>query len=133
MAFDKNDPYPCLMVESSSNDIPNLDISGSNSILSSLLQQNYIGEYKSHSAQERQSVSFIEEKLTPLIESALLPLKEKVQFYSVPRHFKQVEIRRELSDFAPLYFWKIFKAFHFYRKDKKEARDAENPYMASSK
>ena len=38
MAFAKDDPYPCLMVESSSNEVPNLDIAGSDLILQSLLK-----------------------------------------------------------------------------------------------
>jgi len=33
MAFDKHDPYPCLVVESSSNEVPNLDIAGCELVL----------------------------------------------------------------------------------------------------
>lgn len=53
MAFDKEDPYPCLMVDSNNNDIQNLDLSGTPQILQKLLASSYIGEYKSHSANER--------------------------------------------------------------------------------
>ena len=38
----------------------------------------------------------------------------------MPRHFKKVEVRREVSDFASSYFWKFFKLFYFYFKDKKQ-------------
>ena len=50
----------------------------------------------------------------------LLPFRTKLNFYSVPRHFKKVEVKREVSDFASSYFWKVYRLVHFYRKDKKE-------------
>jgi hypothetical protein len=43
------------------------------------------------------------------MQQILLPFKSKVQFYSVPRHFKQVEVKKERADFAALYFWKLVK------------------------
>jgi len=42
-------------------------------------------------------------------------------------------VRRELSDFAPLYFWKIFKSFRFYFKDKKVAKEEDNQFLGKSK
>jgi hypothetical protein len=65
-------------------------------------------------------MELIETELSPLLRQIMLPFRAKLQFYSVPRHFKKVEVRREVSDFAGVYYWKLVKLLHFYRKDKKE-------------
>jgi hypothetical protein len=38
MGFDNETPYPCLMVESNQDDVPNLDIGGSNLIFQTLIK-----------------------------------------------------------------------------------------------
>ena len=47
----------------------------------------------------------------------VLPNEELIVIDS-PHPIQQV--RREISDFAGSYYWKMIKLIHFYRKDKKE-------------
>ena len=70
-------------------------------------------------------MELIENELSPLLRQIMLPLRAKFQFYAVPRHFKKVEVRREISDFASSYYWKMIKLIYFYRKDKKEVFDTK--------
>ena len=65
-------------------------------------------------------MDLIESNLSPLLRQMMLPFRAKLQFYSVPRHFKKVEVKREVSDFAGVYYWKLVKLLYFYRNDKKE-------------
>ena len=51
--FEKEDPYPCLMLNSNNEQVQSIDAVGRDGILSTLHKLNYIGEYKSHSANER--------------------------------------------------------------------------------
>ena len=49
----------------------------------------------------------------------MLPFKTKAQFYSVPRHFKAVKMKWEVSDYASLYLTKTRKLISNYLRDKK--------------
>lgn len=120
MGFAKEDPYPCFILESSQPGIPEADLTSSHQILSFLRENNMIGDHKAHSASETQTMDLIENDLAPVLRQMMLPLRAKFQFYSVPRHFKKVELKREVGDFAGQYFWKFVKLVHFYRKDRKE-------------
>ena len=48
---------------------------------------------------------FLETDVRDTMDALLAPLKHKFQYYSVPRHFKQVEVEWEVGDFANRYFW----------------------------
>ena len=121
MGFQKDDPYPCLMIESSDPNIPSADLTGYQEILGFLRDKGFTSDFKSHSAKESQTMGeLIEDQVSPLMQQILLPFKSKVQFYQVPRHFRQVEVKKERADFAALYFWKMVKGLRFYFKDKKE-------------
>ena len=39
--------------------------------------------------------------------------RARIQFYSVPRHFKQVKVQWELRQFAGSYFWKLMKCLRY--------------------
>lgn len=79
MEFDKEDPYPCLMIESSDPGIPNADLASSQSILSFLRESGFIGDHKSHSAKEKQTMEeLVEDQVAPLMEQVMLSFKAKV-------------------------------------------------------
>lgn len=56
MGFQKDDPYPCFILESSQPGIPEADLVSSQQILSFLRENNFIGDHKSHSAAEAQTM-----------------------------------------------------------------------------
>lgn len=125
--FDREEPFPCLYIDSSHEEIPNLEVSSLESILRTLQEKKFIDSHISHSAKEVQTRrEFIEGEVSPLMSAILYPFKQRVQFYSVPRHFKQVEPAWEVSDFIIRYFNRLVKTFYFYNLDRKEA--AENQY-----
>lgn len=53
MGFHNEDPYPCLVVESSLEDMPNLDLSGQEDILQTLIKKGFIKDHYAHSAREK--------------------------------------------------------------------------------
>ena len=118
MGFQKDDQYPCLLVDSSSDVIPSADKSSLADILDFLRKQNFISDHRSHSAKEKQTLYHIEEHVSPLMNQLLLPFKRRLQFYSVPKHFKSVKLKWELSDYARNYSTKTRKLFGNYLKNK---------------
>ena len=76
--FDKSDPYPCLMLNSNTEQIPSLDGIGRDDILEQLQRLKFIGQYKTHSANERQSLDFIDNDVAPLLFALMLPFKTKM-------------------------------------------------------
>ena len=89
MAFDKTEEYPLLIVESSKEDIPSMESSGITGVLSTLRNKGFISDYVAHSAKENQTMNdFLETDVRDTMDALLAPLKHKIQFYSVPRHFK---------------------------------------------
>jgi hypothetical protein len=116
MGFSQQDDYPLLILDSSQESIPTVDLSSAQTILSYLKEQGFIGDFMAHSAKEKQAtLEFLQEKVEPLFWELLRPLKAKLEFYSVPRHFEGFKIRTELSDFANSYKWRLFKSVYFYR------------------
>lgn len=76
--FDKEDPYPCLMLNSNTDSIQSLDGIGRDDILETLKKHKFIGEFKSHSANERQSLDFIDNEVSPLLFALMLPFTTKM-------------------------------------------------------
>ena len=126
MGFEKTDPYPALCIDSSHPEVPSVDLAGNHQILTILRQQGFINDHSSHSANEKQTLEFIQSHVSPLLHILMLPFKNKLQFYSVPRHFKQAEVKKEVGDFAVKYFWKVRKLVRFHRTDKKHEYCEEN-------
>ena len=52
MGFSKDDPYPILLIDSSSEDMPSVELTEKENILSFLFNKQIIGSYKHHSAYE---------------------------------------------------------------------------------
>ena len=52
MAFDINDEYPLLIVESSKEEIPSMESSGLTGVMSILKSKGFINDYVAHSAKE---------------------------------------------------------------------------------
>jgi hypothetical protein len=79
MGFSAEDGYPCLMIESSKEEIPNLDLSGTEVILGELRQKGFIGDHKQHSAREKQTYQdFIMAEAAPLLDCLLIGLKARL-------------------------------------------------------
>ena len=73
MSFQKDDPYPCLIIDSASPEIPSVDLAGTEDILKFLEKEGFIGPYKSHSAKESQTLeAFIEPVVSTFTQDMLL-------------------------------------------------------------
>ena len=53
MGFSKDDSYPILLIDSSSEEMPSVELSEKENILSFLFNKQIIGSYKQHSAYEK--------------------------------------------------------------------------------
>lgn len=119
MGFEKDAPYPCLMIESTQDEVPSMDVAGGPMVFKSLIEKGFIGDHQSHSAKEKQTrFEFINSRASPLFEACLFPFKHRLQFYSVPKHFAQVKLKWEVSDFASNYFWRFYRTVFFHRQAK---------------
>mmetsp|Transcript_1029 Transcript_1029/g.1871 ORF Transcript_1029/g.1871 Transcript_1029/m.1871 type:complete len:129 (+) Transcript_1029:417-803(+) len=108
--FEQVDPYPCLYIDSSDDKVPNMNLSSSTAILNHLKDLEFIADFKSHSAKEAQTYAdFIEAEVEPLMWELMRPFKTKFRFFANPRHFRQVELEWEVSDFRRLYSAKFMK------------------------
>lgn len=61
MGFHKDDPYPCLLIDSSSEEMPSAELSEKTRILAYLYNQGLIGNYKNHSPWEKSGLDFIDD------------------------------------------------------------------------
>jgi hypothetical protein len=55
MAFQMEDEYPCLTVESNKKEISNMDLAGNQQIFQTLIKQGFIRDHCSHAANEKQT------------------------------------------------------------------------------
>lgn len=53
MGFSKDDSYPILLIDSSSEEMPSVELTEKENILSFLFNKRLIGSYKHHSAYEK--------------------------------------------------------------------------------
>lgn len=127
MGFDMEQPYPCLVIDSASPVIPSADIAGNQNILKFLQQEGFIRPYMSHSAKESQTLEdFIDPIVSPYLQNMLRSsLKTRMQFYSVPRHFKQFKYDREVRFVGFMYLWKIYKSMWHVFEEKVGRVEAE--------
>jgi len=79
MGFAREDPYPCLLIESAQDNMPSAELTSSHQILTFLRSEGFLADHKSHSAKERQALhDFIERDVAPLMHEILRPLKVKL-------------------------------------------------------
>ena len=79
MGFAKEDAYPCLLIDSSQDDMPSADLTSSYEILTFLRAKGFMHDHKSHAAKETQTLhEFIEGQVTPLMHELLRPVKVKL-------------------------------------------------------
>lgn len=53
MGFQKEDQYPCLLIDSASDAIPSADLSTLDDIIYFLQKEGFISDHRSHSAKEK--------------------------------------------------------------------------------
>ncbi|TNV77646.1 hypothetical protein FGO68_gene3438 [Halteria grandinella] len=114
MGFQKDDQYPLLLIDSSSEEMPQCELTTQHQILTYLQSVSLIGDHKTHSAWETQGLDFVDRKVGPVIEAIFRDLRPMWQFYMTPKHFKKGNITMEPGVFLRNYMWKVYKAFHFY-------------------
>ena len=78
-----------MLVDSSTDEMPNCELTTQHQILSYLQSQSLIGDYRSHSAYESQGLNFVEEAILPVIEDIYKGFRQNFQFYMTPKHFKR--------------------------------------------
>ena len=86
--FSQDDKYPYLVIDSSSEEMPSIDLSSKDKILSFLFNKGLIGSYKSHSAYEKQGLEFCDDKLKPAIETLFSSFRAITEFYFKFKHFE---------------------------------------------
>jgi hypothetical protein len=79
MGFAREDPYPCLLIESAQDSMPSAELTSAYQILTFLRSEGFLADHKSHSAKERQTYNdLIESEVTPLMHEILRPFKTKL-------------------------------------------------------
>lgn len=103
MGFKKDDPYPLLLMDSSSPEMPSADLQCKDNILTFLFNKKLIGTYKTYSVYEKQGLEFVEERLVPAIEALFLEPKPIAYLYLVNKHFKTS--KTEKNPFTTINLW----------------------------
>jgi len=57
MGFEPEAQFPLLIIDSASPEIPSIDLSGCSEILKFISNLSFIGDYKTHSAKEKQTLN----------------------------------------------------------------------------
>ncbi|CDW79426.1 UNKNOWN [Stylonychia lemnae] len=89
MGFRKDDQYPLLLIDSSSNEMPSCELTTQYQITSFL--------------------EFLDQNVTPLIEDIYKDFRPLMQFYLHPKHFKKANIVQEPGIFLRSYLSKMSK------------------------
>mmetsp|Transcript_24205 Transcript_24205/g.37267 ORF Transcript_24205/g.37267 Transcript_24205/m.37267 type:complete len:203 (-) Transcript_24205:226-834(-) len=122
MGFTKEDPYPVMIIDSAIDSLPEADLNELNTILGFLKDHDLIGDVNSHSAKEAATMrDFLLPEVEPILQAQLSSLKQKMLFYSAPRHFRQTELEREVSDFFKLYMGKLARIVSYKFQPSPEA------------
>ena len=119
MGFGKNPEYPCLNIDSDSQEMDSQGIMEKNAIFASLFQQNLIGLYKSHSAYEQVGLTFVYDSFEPALDDLFRNFKPSLQFYFCLRNFRLAKVQREYPMYQIYwYFWKFYKFMKIYASER---------------
>jgi hypothetical protein len=88
MGFAKTDPYPMLMMDSSTPEMPTADLLVKDNILAFLFNSKLIGTYKTYSVYEKQGLEFVEQRMIPAVEALFLDAKPIANLYLLNKHFR---------------------------------------------
>lgn len=94
-------------MNSSHEEMPNADLTGMESILSFLFNNNLISNYRSYGAYEQQGLAYVEERLEPAFTELRNDWRTLAQFHMRPKHFKQGKMSIEGHTNIKLYCFKL--------------------------
>jgi len=110
-SFSKTDEYPFLVINSSHEEMPNVDLAGRENILAFLYNKSLIGTYRSYGAYEQQGLDWVETNLEPAVNELLKDWKTLAQFHMRPKHFKQGKMSIEGHTNVKRYLFKLVLYF----------------------
>lgn len=117
MGFSKNDYWPFLVVDSSSEMLDTAGIQGKDNIIEYFVNHGLMRNVRTHSAFETQGLEWIEKKAIPSFDLLKSTFKGKFQFYFTSKNFRYARTTTEASAILRNYLWKIVRAFYFHFKE----------------
>ena len=122
MGFSKQDLWPFLIVDSSSNFIDTGEVQGKDFIVEFFMNQGLLHDIRTHSAYEKQGVDWINLRAIPAYELLKATFKGKFQYYFVSKNFAHSKTSIEAGKILREYLWKFYKPFHFHITEIKQRR-----------
>ena len=92
-----------MLIDSSSNEMPNAELTTQHQILTFLQSASLIGDHRTHSAYEKQGLQFVNDNIGPSIEAIYHSLRPLYQFYLTPKNFKSAHMIVEANVFLRSY------------------------------
>ena len=109
--FSKTDEYPFLVINSSHDEMPSVDLAGRESILAFLYNKSLIGTYRSYGAYEQQGLDWLETNLAPAVDEMMKDWRTLAQFHMRPKHFRQGKMSIEGHTNIKVYLYKLIMFF----------------------
>ena len=108
MGFSDHDDYPLLIINSSDNAMPAVDLSSKDSILTHLFNNGMIGSYKTHSAMEKQGLLMVQEVMEPAVDDLLTDTATLINLHARFRFFGTEKFSIETVDTFKAIFQRIY-------------------------
>lgn len=80
MGFAKDDRWPFLVVDSSTDDLDTATVQGKDAIVEYFRQHKLMGDDRAHSAYEKQGLQWVQESAIPAYELIKYTFKGRLQF-----------------------------------------------------
>lgn len=109
MGFTKNDYWPFLIVDSSTEMVYTTEVQGKDDIIKYFLDLGLIRDYCTHSAYEKQGLQWINDKAIPVYDLLKHTLRGKLQYYFTSKNFRYQKSSYEASVILRGYLWKLYK------------------------
>lgn len=126
MGFTKNDTWPFLIVDSSSESIETAAIQGKDNIMDYFQTQGLMTDVRTHSAYETQGLAWVEDKAIPAFDLLKSTLRGRFQFNFTSKSFRYSQPSLEASKILSKYIWKIYRTFYFHLKSFKTRREVRD-------
>ncbi|CAI2372762.1 unnamed protein product [Moneuplotes crassus] len=126
MGFGKDDQWPFLIVDSSTDMLDTAEVQGKDNIVRYFLDLGLLKDVKTYSAYESQGIDWINQTAVPAYNLMKHTLRGKFQYYFVSKNFLHMKVSIEAGKILRNYLWKFYKPLHYHiteRRDRKGLKE----------
>lgn len=117
MGFGKDDQWPFLIIDSSTELLDTGEIQGKDSIVEYFVARDLIQDVKTHSAYEKQGIEWVVDRAIPAYDLLKSNLRGKYQYYFVSKGMAYRKPTIEAGTIVREALWKFYKPLHYHVMD----------------